>query len=103
MVAGLDWALGAWWGAAVLSNLATVVLGLLPRRPSGPTGDCRPMSIMVPVKGADPAVARNVEALLAQDYPEFEILFAVADPGDPAIALLERAIADHPAPCPARR
>jgi ceramide glucosyltransferase len=93
---GADWLFGLWWGAAVLANLATVVLGLWPRRPVAASDDFPPVSVIVPVKGADPAVPRNLEALLAQDYPQFEVVFAVADPDDPAIAVIERAMARFP-------
>jgi ceramide glucosyltransferase len=91
------WVVGAWWVLALLANLATVTLGLLPRRRGEPVSSGRPVSIIVPVKGADPAIAANVEALFRQDHPVFEILFAVAEPHDSAVALLQRIMADHPA------
>jgi len=92
----LGWAFGVWWVAALLINLATVVLGLWPRRRAHFANVAPPMSVMVPVKGADPAIAANLAALFGQDYPQFEIVFALADANDPAIPLLERLIAAHP-------
>src|SRR5260370_36699906 len=91
------WVIGAWWVLVLLANLATVTLGLLPRRCSEPVGGESAVSVTVPVKGAGPTVAANVEALFRQDHPVFEILFAVAEPHDPAVALLQRIVADHPA------
>jgi len=96
MAGGFTWVFGAWWTLAVLVNLASVALGLLPQRRRFSADLCPPISVMVPVKGADPAVAANMEALLAQDYPEYEIIFAVADPSDPAVPLLEWIIVSHP-------
>jgi ceramide glucosyltransferase len=93
---GLGWALGIWWGAALLSSLATVALGLWPRRPLRLASATPAISVMVPIKGADPAIPANLEALFGQDYPQFEIVFALAEADDPAIPLLERLIAAHP-------
>jgi ceramide glucosyltransferase len=91
----LVWGFGIWWGLALPVNLATIALGLWPRRPVHPAEAPPPLSIMVPVKGADPAIAGNLQALFTQDYPQFEIVFAVADADDPAIPLLEQLIATH--------
>ena len=96
MAGGFTWVLGAWWTLAVLVNLASVALGLLPQRRRFAADLCPPISVMVPVKDADPAIAANMEALISQDYPTFEIIFAAADPGDPAIPLIERVMAGRP-------
>jgi len=90
------WGFGIWWGLALSTNLATIVLGLWPRRPIRSVDAVLPLSIMVPIKGADPAIAENLQALFAQDYPQFEIVFALADANDPAIPLIERLMAAHP-------
>jgi ceramide glucosyltransferase len=91
----LGWVFGIWWGLALPVNLATIALGLWPRRPVRPAETPPPLSVMVPVKGADPAIAANLQALFTQDYPQFEIVFAVADADDPAIPLLKQLIATH--------
>lgn len=91
----LGWFFGFWWTTALSANLATIVLGLWPRRPLRPADTLPPLSVMVPVKGTAPAIAANLEALFAQDYPQFEIVFGVADADDPAIPLLQRLIAAH--------
>jgi len=41
-----------------------------------------PATVMVPVKGADEGLARNLAALAAQDYPDFELLVAVESTED---------------------
>lgn len=89
------WVFCVWWGLALSTNLATIVLGLWPRPPVRRADTLPPLSIMVPVKGADPTIAANLEALFNQDYPQFEIVFAVAETDDPAIPLLGRLIAMH--------
>jgi len=78
----MGWIFGIWWGWALSTNLVTVVLGLWPRRRVRPADAAPPISILVPIKGADPAIAANLEALFAQDYPQFEIVFALAETDD---------------------
>ena len=48
-----------------------------------------PISILKPVQGRDPGFYACIRSHAAQDYPEFEILFGVSDPADPAIADIE--------------
>ncbi|MBI2688964.1 MAG: bacteriohopanetetrol glucosamine biosynthesis glycosyltransferase HpnI [Acidobacteria bacterium] len=55
-----------------------------------------PISILKPVRGADPLFYSVVCSHAQQDYPHFELLFAVADRDDPAVPIIERAIAEFP-------
>ena len=48
-----------------------------------------PVSILKPVCGLDADFAEAIRSHATQDYPEFEILFAAADPDDPALAEIE--------------
>jgi len=48
------------------------------------------VSILKPVHGRDPRFYHAIRSHAVQDYPEFEILFGVSDPADPAIADIER-------------
>ncbi len=45
-----------------------------------------PVSILKPMKGVDAGWRRNVDSFLAQEYPEYEILFGFNDPADEGIA-----------------
>jgi len=65
----------------------------LRRSLSTPPGNFHPAAaVIVPVRGIDPELETSVDAFLAQDYPDFELLFAVAHTTDPAYAyLIERA------------
>src|SRR5271168_1501170 len=47
-----------------------------------------PVSILKPLKGTDPEIYESFRSHCLQDYPEFEIIFGVSDPKDPAIALV---------------
>jgi ceramide glucosyltransferase len=48
------------------------------------------VSILVPVCGLDEGAWENWTALCQQDYPEYEVLFGVVDPTDPAVPTLKR-------------
>jgi len=67
----------------------------LPRPPIQPN-EARPVSILKPVRGADPHTYECFRSHCLLDYPEYEIIFGVHDPGDPAVALVERLKKEFP-------
>jgi ceramide glucosyltransferase len=55
-----------------------------------------PVSILKPLKGTDPEMYENFRSHCLQDYPEYEIIFGVSEPDDPAIELVERLKREFP-------
>jgi ceramide glucosyltransferase len=55
-----------------------------------------PVSILKPVKNIDAQAYDNFKSFCLQDYPQFEILFGVADADDPVIPLIQCLQGDFP-------
>jgi ceramide glucosyltransferase len=55
-----------------------------------------PVSILKPLKGLDPQMWEAFCSHCEQDYPEFQLIFGVSDPDDPAIALVRRLQEKYP-------
>jgi ceramide glucosyltransferase len=54
------------------------------------------ISLLKPLRGADPDLERHLESFFLQNYPSFEILFALRSADDPAVAVAERLMARYP-------
>jgi ceramide glucosyltransferase len=61
-----------------------------------PTQPYSPVSILKPLKGADPGMYENFRSHCLQDYSEYEIIFGVSEPNDPAIELVEQLKSEFP-------
>ena len=55
-----------------------------------------PVSILKPLKGIDPEIYEGFRSHCQQDYREYEIIFGVSDPADPAIASVEQLKQEFP-------
>jgi ceramide glucosyltransferase len=53
-------------------------------------------SILKPVRGVDREAYENYASFCGLDYPEYEILFAVADADDPVIPIIQKLQENHP-------
>ena len=55
-----------------------------------------PVSILKPLKGVDPEIYQSFRSHCLQDYPEYEIIFGVSDPNDPAVVSVKQLQAEFP-------
>ena len=78
-VAGIGQAVAGWDSVRRFAK-GTVVLN-----PSQP-----PMTLLKPLHGDEPLLEQALSSVCAQDYPEFQVIFGVQDPIDPAIAIVRR-------------
>src|ERR1700723_308315 len=62
-----------------------------------PTRSLPPVSILKPLKGTDPEIYQSFRSHCLQDYPEYEIIFGVSDPSDPAVASVRQLQSEFPA------
>ncbi|MCU1336414.1 MAG: putative ceramide glucosyltransferase [Bryobacterales bacterium] len=84
-------------GSLVYSGL-TVIAAL--RYLSVPPPELRsaePVSILKPLSGLDADLESNLRTFFEQDYPSFEILFAVREADDPAVPVVEKLQQEYPA------
>jgi ceramide glucosyltransferase len=56
----------------------------------------QPVTVLKPLCGAEPRLEENLVTFCEQTYPEYQLLFGVRDPLDPAIAVVERLKARYP-------
>lgn len=84
-------------GFAGIYQVLALIAGLRHLRRRDPATEFRPpISVLKPVRGLDPGFYEAIRSHATQDYDEFELLFGVSDPGDPAIPEIRRLQAEFP-------
>jgi ceramide glucosyltransferase len=61
-----------------------------------PESQFPPVTILKPLKGVDPEIWESFCSHCEQDYPKFQLIFGVSDPGDPAIDEVRKLQAKYP-------
>ncbi len=83
--------------AAGAYQILALVASLYRRRlPPGSPAFIPRVSILKPVRGVDTGFYEAIRSNVAQDYPDFEILFGISDPTDPAIPVIARIAREFP-------
>jgi ceramide glucosyltransferase len=85
-------------GGIAYCVVAIVVIRRFARDRSNKTvvGSFPPISLLKPVNGAIPGLETNLRSFFLQDYPDFEILFAVRTERDSAVATIEQLMKQYP-------
>lgn len=94
-------ALQAGAALAAAAGSAQAVAGALSVRRFAQTPDAAPsalppVTVLKPLHGDEPLLEHALESTCVQDYPAYQIVFAVQTPDDPARAVAERLRARHP-------
>lgn len=79
---------------SVLAVVAMVRRRLEPRhlpRTAGPA-----VTLLKPLCGAEPGLYVNLRTFCVQDYSQYQVVFGVRDSADPALAVVERLVAEFP-------
>ena len=79
---------------AVLTLIALLVWRATAAAPSAP--GLPPVTVLKPLCGAEPGLYPHLRSFCQQDYPQFQIVFGVRDPADPALAVVRRLVAEFP-------
>lgn len=66
------------------------------RSPVNRSSGLLPVTILIPLYGADFEAYDNYASFCRQDYPEYQIVFGVRDSRDPSIPIVRQLIADFP-------
>src|SRR5438132_2624204 len=83
--------------AAVTSTLFSLLALLwVTRRRKNLPDHTPPVTIFKPLKGVDEGLEENLRSFFRLDYPTYQVLFGIADADDPAIAVVNRLLAEFP-------
>jgi ceramide glucosyltransferase len=82
------------WSAATFSRERKA--GECVPTPDAPAPALPPISILKPLKGTDPQMYESFRSHCLQEYSEYEIIFGVSDPDDPAIESVKELQVEFP-------
>jgi len=104
---GIAFAVQSLLSIGILSSVLFYLVGYFEasrffRRPRGPQGsngrekELPGITVLKPLKGLDVDLYRNLSTFCEQDYPEFQIIFGVADADDAAVRIVRQLQAAYP-------
>src|SRR5580658_2035819 len=82
--------------AAYAVLVLVAILAWQMRRTTPQPVGLRPVTVLKPLCGDEPGLYENLRSFCRQNHPEYQIVFGVRDPTDPALAVVERLIAEFP-------
>lgn len=85
----------AFGGVAYLAFALRRVRAFRERRPQE-ARDLPPVSVLKPLHGDEEGLFENLCSFCQQDYPSYEVVLGVKEPGDAAVAVAQRVVARFP-------
>jgi ceramide glucosyltransferase len=82
--------------ATLYGVLAWLSVRLPARRPPVSRGDSMPVTVLKPLCGAAPETYDCLRSFCVQNHPEYQVIFGVSDPDDPALAVVRRLQREFP-------
>lgn len=84
--------------ASICYYLAAMVAArrFFSRKDPPPAGDHPPVSILIPLCGADFRAYENYASLCRQEYPNYQLVFGVQNPADSSIPMVRKLMCDFP-------
>ncbi len=95
LLASLGAVAGCGYYALCLISVRRFLRDLARRRDAG-HASLPPVSILKPLRGADPGMYESFRSHCLQDYPDYELIFGVDRADDPAAELVERLQREFP-------
>lgn len=94
----LAWLLAALVAGSLVYSLMTVVAArkYLKARPAAAPKVLPPISLLTPLAGADLGLEENLRSSFQQDYPAFEVVFAIRRADDPSVPVARKVMAEFP-------
>lgn len=84
-------------GSIVYCALVVMAARSYRAQKKGGGGSLAPISVLKPLAGADEGLESNLRGFFDQDYPFYELLFAVREANDPAVPIVEGLQREFPA------
>ncbi len=81
-------------GYEATAFLAVLTWALQPKRL--PPRSLPAVTILKPLCGAEPGLYENLRSFCVQQYHDFQIVFGVSDPSDPALSVVKQLRAEFP-------
>ncbi len=77
--------------------IGTVLVARFAGQPAQFAADPPPVSLLKPLCGVEPLTELALESFFLLDYPNYQLVFGVQDPGDPVLAIVAALRARYPA------
>ncbi len=76
--------------------IAAWLVGRFARQPRNPPANTPPVTVMKPLYGDEPLLEHALRTFFRLDYPDFQLVFGVADPADAAAGIVRRLQTEYP-------